>query len=563
MFAWFVKGMIIIYGLIILLQYIAQVMTQQQFHDGVLILFLVFMIYALFRLQFFRFFGSALSFLLKILILPVMWAFRGLEVFLRLGHHQQSARYMSRFERFTIMNRFNKGFLVDGKRKRLTEKISYQSAVIVGGVGTGKSSTFAIPNLLTLDHCSTVVLDVSGELYQQTSGALKKKGFKIKTLNLMDVRAGESYNPLVNANTYTEIQQVAHLLIDSASQNENDSFWNDGAKKLLRIYIQTLKNKGDPRYINLANLKYLVNQFDAHLVHRGSEASRIDQFILDNTVDDISTYHDYLGFTNGNDKTMLSFISTADNALGAIGNPDLAQLTASHTINFQKLRKEKTALYVMVRQQDLKFYSFLLNLFFTDLFNNLLSTLDNRQLPVYVLLDEFGQMNLPNFPVYAATARKYRVAFSIFLQSLSQLETQYDRKGAETILDAIQTEMYFGGMGIDTAKTLERRLGKVRIPMQQGGATLYREENLLNESRIIQMDDDQILFFYSNKPPLKLKVKPFYKQSRFVRASKIPAVPLPEMSQEASLEYVPLLTRDSAPGSGEEKKVEIILPRGV
>ena len=76
---------------------------------------------------------------------------------------------MSPMEQYFLLNRWNKGFLMDGYKRRLPEKKSFQSVMGLGGVGAGKSSSFVIPNLLTLDDCSFVVTDTSGELYDQTA----------------------------------------------------------------------------------------------------------------------------------------------------------------------------------------------------------------------------------------------------------------------------------------------------------------------------------------------------------------------------------------------------------
>ena len=77
-----------------------------------------------------------------------------------------------------------------------------------------------------------------------------------------------------------------------------------------------------------------------------------------------------------------------------------------------------------------------------------------------------------------ATARKYRVGCMIFLQALEQLEARYGKAKAMTIRQSMLTEAYFGGVDLEVAKQLERRLGRRRIPLVQQGQTLHREENL-------------------------------------------------------------------------------------
>ena len=188
---------------------------------------------------------------------------------------------------------------------------------------------------------------------------------------------------------------------------------------------------------------------------------RLDQFVLNNTQTDPSTFTDYQAIANGNPKTISSILTTADVALSPLGDPAVANLLADNTIDFADLRQRKTIIYVMVRQQQLGHYQFLLNLFYTDLINSLLNSLSQIDRPVYLLLDEFGHLQIPGFDVFSTTARKYKVGFWIFLQSLAQLETRYGRDGAKIITDGLQTEIYLPGVDLGTAHTLEQRLGQL------------------------------------------------------------------------------------------------------
>jgi len=337
------------------------------------------------------------------------------------GRRWEGARYLGAVEEQKFLNRRNKGWLVDGRNKRLSEKISYQSVLTVGGMGKGKSSCFVIPNLFTLDNRSIVVTDTSGELFEQTARHMEMKGFDVQVLNLMDLEASSAYNPLAYAASYTEIQQVAHLLIKSSpsSQNAKDPFWNVAAEKIIRIIIQCLKNRGEPEHYNLARVKYWLNQYAPP---SGGQLSKLDEFVLSSCSGgtDDPLFNDYKGIINGNAKMLSSIIMTADIALSAVSNPDIAKFISNNEIDFSRLRSRKTVLYVMVRQQDLSYFGFILNLFYSQLFRHLLSERNELDLPVYLLLDEFGHLTIPDFAIYATTARKYRVAFWIFLQDLSQ-----------------------------------------------------------------------------------------------------------------------------------------------
>jgi|GEM_PF-164489 len=434
----------------------------------------------------------------------------------------RGAKFLGGFDHWRLLGRRHNGLLVDGYRYRLTEKASFESILTVGGMGRGKSSTFVIPNLLTMDECSFVISDTSGELFAKTSGHLAAKGYRIRVLNLIDPSRSETYNPLTNARSFTEIGQTAEIIMRSALPgNQKDAFWNIGAEKIIRIMIQCLRNNGDPAYLNLANVKHLLASFDAHTASPG-QLGKIDQFVMNATQSDPSTWTDYRGFVGGNAKTMLSFLSTADAALSAIGNPQIANLTATSSIDFGELRRHKTALYVMVRQQDMVYYQFLLNLFYTDLFGSLLGQFRADQRPVYLMLDEFGHLSIPNFNVFATTARKYQVGFWIFLQSLSQLEARYGAHDAETIRDGLQTEIYLPGVNLDTARRLEARLGRMANPTSNGSG-----RPLLTADEIIRLKDNRALMFHSNKRPALLKTKPYFKRGALRRAAANPSANLP------------------------------------
>ena len=431
------------------------------------------------------------------------------------------ARFMGVFERFILLNPHHKGFLIDGYNKRLSEKDSFESVLTVGGMGRGKSSIFVIPNLLTLNNCSAVISDASGEIYQKTSGYLASRGFVIKVLNLINPSQSETYNPLAGLRSHIDVDRTAEILIRSSGvSSNNDPIWSIGAQKLLKIFIQCLLNLGDPQVLNLANVKYLIANFDAHTVQPG-KLSVTDQFVLNATRTDPATFNEYQAFTGGNIKTMLSFLSTADIALSAIGNPEIASLTATSSSNFADLRQQKTALYILVRQQDMMYYQSLLNLFYTDLTNYLLSDINQIDRPIYMLLDEFGHLQLPNFSVFATTARKYRVGFWIFLQSLSQLESQYGQHQARTILDGLQTELYLPGLNLDTARQIEQRLGVIKTRSKGF------QSPLLSAQEIIQMKGNRALLLHSNQHPVLVKTKPYFKQGSMNRKANMTPAPMP------------------------------------
>lgn len=90
---------------------------------------------------------------------------------------RSGARFQGEQESSGLLNSRNTGVVLDGEgRKRLSLNDSFQHIAIISPTGAGKTTRYVAPNLLTLDDCSIIVTDPSGELYQKTSGAMRQRG---------------------------------------------------------------------------------------------------------------------------------------------------------------------------------------------------------------------------------------------------------------------------------------------------------------------------------------------------------------------------------------------------
>jgi hypothetical protein len=94
-----------------------------------------------------------------------------------------SASFLSPLQCWRLLSELHEGFLIDGVLRALSRKASFQS--VVGGVGKGKTTGLCIPNLFHLHRASLVVIDTSGEVFEQTSGALAAEGRDIQVTERM------------------------------------------------------------------------------------------------------------------------------------------------------------------------------------------------------------------------------------------------------------------------------------------------------------------------------------------------------------------------------------------
>jgi type IV secretory pathway TraG/TraD family ATPase VirD4 len=418
---------------------------------------------------------------------------------------------MGSFERNRFFKPSNRGVVIDGKGSRLSEKDSFNHLGIVAKAGAGKSTVYIIPNILKLaeQNCSMVVTDLSGELYEKTSGYVASRGYKVYVLDPEAIEESIRYNPLYYAVDNEAIDLILEILIKSAytgNISSNDKFWLDGAKTIISIFIRVLIRSREYKYVNLANVKHLLNNF-------GADGTSLDNFI--SKYADDYTFSEWRGFIKGNQNTVLSFISSAQAILSQIGiNDKLKTLTASHTFDFKKLRQEKSIVYIRIPTHKQKQYNFLQNLFYTQLFNTVLEKLPNdRDLSIYCLLDEFGNTSIPNFANIITVIRKYRVSISIVLQDLSQLNSRYGKEEANSIVNGgISGQIYFAGADLDISSRLEKVLGNRYVERVDidGNYKTYKEP-VMSVRDIRTMKDDEVLFIYANKLPMKLNTTPYYK----------------------------------------------------
>ena len=445
---------------------------------------------------------------------------------------------MSKNDEINIFSRFNDGLLLDGKNKRLSSKESFNHLALFSRTGGGKTTSYVLPNIYKLasSNCSMVITDLSGEIYEKTSAYLHNQGFKIYVLDPKNLDESIRYNPLEYAKDSMSVDMVSEILISSSGlkgTKAEDKIWSDGAKNFISIVIKVLKETNDKKYINLANVRYMLNHF-------GSNGQNLDNFVMKYADD--KTFAEYKGFVNGNEKTIQSFISTAQTALSPIGiNDNLEKLTYSHTIDFEKIRAEKSVVYIKVEQQYQEQYSFLLNLFYAQLFNVMMDKLPTKKdLAIYCLLDEFGNMNIPRFSSIITTIRKYKVSISIILQNVNQLAKQYSKDEAKTILDGgIASKLIYSGADLDLATELEKMFGhKESLKQQADGRHYYDKESVMSVSEIRTMKDNEALFVYANKKPLKMSVKPYYKSMMYNSFSKIKAYKINHTQSNDNIEYV-------------------------
>ena len=447
-------------------------------------------------------------------------------VFGKFLKRQSGARLQSAKELGQSLNAKNTGLLIDGAEGRLSERESFQNVCVIARVGAGKTSRYIIPNVLdkASRKCSIVVNDPKGEVFAETSGFMQAKGFKVIAINPEDLQNSASFNPLLEAKTDIEIEQVAEILIKAGSgSSAKDQFWDNGAIRLISVLLKLLQRAGqqDPANYTLGNLYHLLQNF-------GSDGTPLDEFVIHwaydpSNPDDSTLWEEWKGATTGNSNAVQSFALTALTALKAVTNRNLVALTATSSVNLEDIRREKTVIYFITPPHLTEYYGFWTSVFFRSVFNASMRRMpDRRTLPLYVLYDEFGHSTIPSFVSVANTIRGYKVSLSIVLQSLSQLSARYGSDYARSIQGGFMTYLAYAGSDQDTARFFEAIAGKVvdvRRDKIEDITQQRQEYNLLNADEVRRIGDTQAVLVSANRHPALLETTPYFAHRRY---SKIP-----------------------------------------
>ncbi len=454
-------------------------------------------------------------------------------VFLKLGEYlvrgytlkkEDGARFASNDEQKNIFNASNKGLLIDGKNKRLSEKDSFEHIAIIAKPGGGKTTAYIIPNILdkAKQKCSLVVTDPSGEIFSQTSAYMKSKGFNILTLNPDNLEFSSRFNPFagLGAKDIIEIEKICASIILSKYGGDKDQIWNEGAISILVIFAKCLAFSS-PSHLNLPNINYLINLF-------GENGSSLDVWVAENSmnpedINDKTIINSWMGLTKNNIKMLTSYATIAKTALKQINNSSLQHLFASNDLDFKSFRKQKTILYIIIPANQQSYYQFIIDLFYTSFFSQMMNRLpEKNDLNIYCLMDEFGSSYIHDFASLINNIRKYRVSLSLVFQSLSQLEAKYG-KSKEAIKGGIGSYLIFSGADYSTAKEMSDIMGQRLLVTRKNITDIqqsYQKLDLLSPDKIRTLNDNQCVFLSKNRHPLILQVTPFYKNFSFNNATK-------------------------------------------
>ena len=382
------------------------------------------------------------------------------------------------------------------------------------GSGSGKSASYSIPNAFQMLG-SYVFTDPKGELYDKTAGYLKKNGYDIKVLNLVNPANSDGYNPLLHIRSEIDVDVIANTIVKGQkTESGSDPYWDDMAEMLLKALIYYLMATRPEEEQNLASCSELVRAANAN------GGSNLLTDLMNQLPYDHPARMNYKSIEIAPEKTYVSILSSLQSKLGKFDSKEIAEVTSTDTIDFDEIGSRKTAVYV-ISSDTHKAYDFLLTIFFSQMIQQLYDFADKNggrlRMPTYFILDEFANIGqIPDFDKKISTSRSRGISFSVILQNLDQLEAVYE-KSYETIMGNCDTHVFLGSNSYKTVEYFSKALGEKTITRESLSVNRDKQFHrqgysdsdqvmaraLMTPDELRRMDNDLCIIYEKGIKPVK------------------------------------------------------------
>ena len=365
---------------------------------------------------------------------------------------------------------------------------------------------------------SYVFTDPKGELYDKTAGYLRKNGYEIKVLNLVNPNNSDGYNPLMHISSEIDVDVIANTIVkgQSAEGGKSDPYWDDMAEMLLKALIYYLMAVRPEEEQNLASCSELVRAANSN------GGNNLLTELINQLPYDHPARMNYKSIEIAPEKTYGSILSSLQSKLGKFDSKEIAEVTSTDTINFEEIGSRKTAVYV-ISSDTHKAYDFLLTIFFSQMIQQLYDFADKNggrlKVPTFFILDEFANIGqIPDFDKKISTSRSRGISFSVILQNLDQLEAVYE-KSYETIMGNCDTHVFLGSNSFKTVEYFSKALGEKTITRENLSVNRDKQFHrqgysdsdqvmaraLMTPDELRRMDNDLCIIYEKGIKPVKAR----------------------------------------------------------
>jgi type IV secretion system protein VirD4 len=420
---------------------------------------------------------------------------------------------------------------LDTRKTKLNNNV-----LVIGGSGAGKTFYFLKGNLMQ-GNSSFIITDPKGEILRAEGEMLKRNGYNVKVINLLEMEQSNCYNPFSYIREETDVVKLITNLMSNTTPKgaaPTDPFWDKAESMFLQalFYYVWLEMPASKR--NFASVLSLMNEAEVTEKNKPSKLDMRMQFLAETSPlgQNHPAVKQYNKCMRGAGDTVRSIIISANSRLAALENKQVLRLLSHDELNLADIGigvngdgKTKTALFCVIPDSD-KTYNFIIGMLYTQIFQELYYQADfncGGRLPIHVsfMLDEFANVALPDdYCSLLSTMRSREISSVIIIQNLAQIKALF-KDTWETIPGNCDTLVYLGGNEQSTHEYISKLLGKSTIDKKSSGETKGRQgsssrnydvlgREIMMPDEVRKMDNKKCLVFIRGlNPVLDNKYSPF------------------------------------------------------
>lgn len=424
-------------------------------------------------------------------------------------------------------------------KDRMIRITTFTHLLTCAPTGTGKGISVLIPNLRSYPH-SCVVTDPKAELFIK-SASFRYFNLQNRIHRLDPFAIGgpgtDRFNPLdmvddTAPDFLDQCRDIADMMI-MQSGKEPDPYWNDSARGVLTAFIAYVcAEEKNREYRTIDAVRDLLScrqtytksiELMQQVKTHGGVIERLGHSL---------TWHV--------DRELGSVLANVQRHTEAFDSPVIAANLASSTFDPRSLRTGRVTIYLCLPHDRLDTLAPVMRLWIGVILRSITQGRPTEKNPVLFLLDEAAHLGKIRVLEQAVTLmRGMGIRLWFFFQSLNQVNEVYGDK-AKTILENIETQLYFAINENDNAEAISKKIGDATISVVSKGTNTGHTRPLggdkkdagsvssgsntnvselgrrvLKPEELMRLPQEVALVFHKNMPVIPVHLLKYYNHPSF------------------------------------------------
>ena len=410
----------------------------------------------------------------------------------------------------------------DGKKIWLDNGESHN--LVIGSTGAGKTQDVVHPlvKILIKKGESMIITDPKGEIYKESAGLLKERGYKIVVLNFREPQRGNSWNPLAlpyKLYKRGNVDKAMELLDDVASNilyeegGNKDAFWEKTSADFFAGLTLGLFEDAKEEEVNINSISVMASVGEERF---GPRSSYIKEYFNGKNPAS-AAYTCASGTVYAPEETKGSILSTFKQKIRIFASREnLSEMLSTSDFDMDMIGKEKTAVFMII-QDEKKTYHALATIFIKQCYESLIDVAQHTQngaLPIRTnfILDEFQNMPpLKDVTTMVAAARSRHIRLTMIIQNFAGLEATYSKEIAQTIRSNCNNLLYLLTTELSALEEISKLCGEKKVKVGKGDKEHEETRPLISVSELQLMKENEAIVIKTRCRPYKTKLYPNWK----------------------------------------------------